>query len=105
MTDCRVKAVATDEPHGVKRSPIGISAEGIDGHDARMLEVARDLCFQDKAAPAVVIIGTLALDLLEGDLTTKLLVARDELQGLPVTPQGRGELTGRFFRDRKEIPW
>ena len=44
-----LEALAADEPHRVKRTAIGISAQGVDGHDSRVLEPPGDLRFQQEA--------------------------------------------------------
>src|SRR5207237_585381 len=71
--DGGLQALAADEAHGVVRPAVGVAAEAVDGHDARMLQPAGDLALEQEAGPALGVVGVVALDLLERHLTAQLL--------------------------------
>ena len=49
--------LAANEFHGVERPTVGILAQAIDGHDARMFQPPGDLGFLNEALPAGRIVG------------------------------------------------
>ena len=73
-----LQAVAFDEAHRIERPAVGVDAHAVDGHDAWVLQAARDLGFEQEARAVISQIGVLCLDLLEGDLAVQLLVVGDE---------------------------
>ena len=75
--DGLLEAVALDEPHGVERPAITVSAEAVDRDDPGVLQAAVDLGLQDEPAAEVALGDLVGPDLLEGDLTAELLVASD----------------------------
>ena len=73
--DRLLQAVAADEPHGVVGPAVGILAQAVDRHDARVLQAAGDLGLQQEAGPAVGVVGMPGLDLLQRHLAVEFLVA------------------------------
>src|SRR5262249_51141754 len=69
-----LEAIALDKAHGVEGSAVGVAAQAVDGHDARMLQLAGDLRLQKEARPALRLGGVPRLDLLQGDLAMEFLV-------------------------------
>ena len=84
------EAVAADEAHGVVGPAVAILAQAIDRYDPRMLQPAGDLGLQNEPGPAVGVVGMLVLDLLQGHVPLKLLVA------------GHGDLAQAAFGMRAE---
>ena len=76
--DRDLQAVAADEPHGVIGPAVGVRAQSIDWHDARMLETAGDLGFEQEPLTAGRVVGVIVQDLLERDLAVQLAVQCDE---------------------------
>jgi hypothetical protein len=84
------EAIALDEAHGVIRPAVGVVAQAVDRHDARVLQPAGDLGLQQEAGAAGRVVGLLVADLLEGDLAVQFLVEghEDGAQAAPgVRPQ------------------
>ena len=73
-----LEVVALDEPHGIERPTIGIGAQAIHGHDAWMLQAARDFGFQHEPTATGVPVGMLPLDLLECHLAVQFQVLGDK---------------------------
>ena len=47
--DGLLQAVASDEAHGVEGASVGVGAQAVDRHDARMLQAAGDLRLAEEA--------------------------------------------------------
>jgi hypothetical protein len=73
-----LQVVTADETHGVERPAVRVGAEPVHWHDARMLQRAGDLRFQQKTTAAVAVVGMTRLNLLERDFTVQLDILRDE---------------------------
>ena len=54
-----MQALAADEAHGVIRPAVGVGAQAVDGHHARVLQPAGDLRFEDETAAADRVVGVL----------------------------------------------
>src|SRR5262249_33107303 len=96
--DGLLEVVALDEAHGVEGPAVRIRAQAIDRHDAGVLQPAGDLRLQHKAAPAVLAVGVLGADLLEGDLAVQLRTVGGEALARPapgVRPQDPVTQAGR----------
>ena len=102
-------ALAADEPHGVVRAAVGVATQAVNGDDSRVFEVAGHLGLDQEPEPALVMVGVLALDLLEGDLAVQLLVAGDEhlpqpslgVESQDAIAQARNVRVGRMSRPRR----
>ena len=73
-----LEAVPPDEPHGVVRTAIRVSAQAVDRDDPRVLQPAGNLRLQHEASAAGRVVGVPVKDLLERDLAIQLLVERHE---------------------------
>jgi hypothetical protein len=76
--DGLLEVVALDEPHGVEGAAVGVAAQAVDRHDARVLQPAGHLRLADEALPAVRVVGVPALDLLERHGADQLLILGHE---------------------------
>ena len=73
-----LEAVAADEPHGVIRAAVAVSAQSVDRDDTGVLEAAGDLGLDEEAVSAGGVVGAVVEDLLEGDLAVELGVEGNE---------------------------
>ena len=62
--DRLLEAVSFDEPHGVIRASVGVGAQTVDRHDARMLEPACDFGLDHESLAADRVVGVRIEDLL-----------------------------------------
>ena len=76
--DGLLERITLDEPHGVVRTPVGISAQSIHGHDARVLQAAGNLGLGDEPMPADGVVGVLLEDLLQCHFAVQLAIERHE---------------------------
>ena len=58
--DGLLEAVALDEPHGVIGAAVGVGAQAVDRHDARVLQSAGDLGLGDEPLAADRVVGVLS---------------------------------------------
>ena len=65
----QLEALATDEPHGVERPSIGVSAKAVDRDDPRVLQAPGDLRLQQEAGAAASVVGVAILDLFQRHLS------------------------------------
>jgi hypothetical protein len=82
------EVVPLHEAHGVEGATVGVLAQPVDRHDARVFQAAGNLGLQQEAAAAVRVVGPLPLDFLEGDLAVQFLVLGHE--DLAQSPLGVG---------------
>ena len=78
LVDRFLEAVAADEPHGVIRAAVAVSAQSVDGDDPGVLEAAGDLGLDQEAESTDGVVGVVVEDLLECDLAVELGIERDE---------------------------
>ncbi len=76
--DRRLQRVAPDEPHGIVGPAIAVGPQAVDRHDARVLEPAGDLGFEQEPLAAGRVVGMMVEDLLERDLAVQLGVEGHE---------------------------
>ena len=55
--DRLLEGLPLDESHGVVGAALGVAAQAVDGHDARVLEPSGDLGFEQEAGAAVRVVG------------------------------------------------
>src|SRR4051794_33589985 len=72
-----LQAVSLDETHRVERPPIRVLAQPIHRHDARMLQAAGDLRFEQEARAAFGVAGVTFLDLLQRHFAVQLFIMGD----------------------------
>ncbi len=72
------EAVSFDEPHGVIGTPLTINAQTIDRYDTGVFQPAGNLGFEQKACPALWLVGMLDANLLVRNLAVQLDVLGDE---------------------------
>ena len=83
MVDRFLERVAADEPHGIVGAAVGVGAQAVDRHDARMFEPAGDLGLLKEPLPADRVISVGVEDLLERNLAVQLAVDRHENSSEP----------------------
>ncbi len=88
LIDGLFQAVATDEPHGVKRAAVGIGAQSVNWHDAGMFKPAGDLGLEQEPLAAGGVVGMVVENLFECHLAVKFGVESDEHR--PQAPPGVG---------------
>ncbi len=88
-TDGLLQAIASDEAHRVKRPAVGVGADTIDRDDARVLETAGDLGFDEKPAAARGVVGKPVVDLLERDLAVESVSSATKTAPRPPLACGR----------------
>ena len=74
VADSFSQVVAANETHGIERAAVGILPQPVNGHNARMLQLACDLCLKEKAVPADRVLRVALLDLLERHFAVQFLV-------------------------------
>ena len=76
--DRLLEAVALDEPHRIVRAAVAVRSEAINRDNARVLEPAGDLGFDEEPLAAGRVVGVLVEDLLESDLAVQFAIQRHE---------------------------
>jgi hypothetical protein len=84
--DSFLEVIAPDEAHGVERPTVGMAAQAVHRHDARVLQTPGDLGLEEKPRAAGRVGGVVRPDILERDLPIQLGVYGDG--DLPETTPG-----------------
>src|SRR5262249_28040046 len=77
-SDGILERLAADESHGVAGGARGVAAQGVDRHDARVLQPAGDFGLLEEAAAALGVAGPAGLEELQRHLAVELGVAGAE---------------------------
>src|SRR5262249_3546269 len=96
-----MQALSANEAHGVVGPAIVVHTQAVDGDNARMLQLSRDLPLAHKPRPAVRIVDTALLDLLEGDLALQPPVQRYRHFSQPATRMTSQTLVARHACGRE----
>ena len=95
--DGLLEAFPPNEPHRVERAAVGVGAQAVDRHDARMLQPAGDLGFQQEPLAACRVVGMVVEDLFERDLACSSASTATKTTPRPPCACGR--------RTRNRWPW
>src|SRR5262249_51190537 len=85
-----------DETHRVTRLASLISHQAVDRHDARMLQLAGNLGFEQEAAASRRVAGVVVLDAFQGNLAVQFRVERQvNFAGAPLGMETQGTISTR----------
>src|SRR6267142_1585073 len=59
------QAITPDESHCVKRAPVSVRTQSINGHNSGMFQIARNLRLAKESMPAIGVVGPIILNLLQ----------------------------------------